>query len=133
MIIIHPTNTLTTLKWFVLLVAAFLGSVVLDLEANIEPVDDLEGQKYFVAEPAATKLNKTKIESNEMVVIATFNQTSRLQCRHRCNRKKECSDVIIKPDNICVLLGKGDGESIEITDGMETMSKIQFLQPGKAV
>ena len=132
MILIYPINPLTTLKWFILLAVFFRVRMVLDLE-TFEPVDDLEKQKYFVVEPATIKLNETKIESNETVVIAIFNQTSRLQCRHRCNRKKECSDVIIKPDNICVLLGKGDGESIEITDGMETMSKIQFLQPGKAV
>ena len=136
MIIMYPVHPVATLKWFSLLVVIFLGSVVLDIEANFEPVDDLEGQKYFVAEPAAIKLNETKIESNETVVIATYNQASRLQCRHRCNRNKGCSEVIVKPDNICVLLGEGDGESLVITDGeridvMETISKIEFLRPGK--
>ena len=93
-IIMYSVHPVATLKWFTLLVAIFLSSVVLDVEATFEPVDDLEGQKYFVAEPAVIKLNETKIGSNDTVVIATYNQTSRLQCRHRCNhfqRRHFCS------------------------------------------
>ena len=123
MIIICPFHPGTTLKWFFLLVTVFLGSIVLDVEANVEPIDDLEKQKYFIAEP-------TTSGSNETVVLATHNQTTRLQCRHRCNRKTLCTDVIFQPINMCVLLRKGAGEGVEIIDKMEMLSKIQMLLPG---
>ena len=122
MVIAYPAQPLSTLKWFFLLVAVLLGNVVLDLSGNVERPDELAKQKYHVIEKARERLNGR-------VVIETYKHTSRLQCRHRCNRNKGCYDVTVNSDDVCVLLGEDEGGYIVTTGGMETISKVKF--PGK--
>ena len=76
---------------------------------------------YFGVEPASKLLQGKG-------VIATYKQTSRLQCRHRCNRNTECKEVVIIHGNKCLLLsddGKGDvATTLACT---ETISNIEIL------
>ena len=85
--------------------------------------DDLNAQKYF----------KLELVSSDLVhkfTIATYKQTSAIQCRHRCNRKKGCIDVFIAPGNMCLLLGGSGGYNITAPDGGFKISKIKMLKPG---
>ena len=102
-------NSASTLVLVTLLLVDYFW-VVLGKEGN-----------YFGLEPASKSLQ-------EKGVIATYKQTSRLQCRHRCNRNKECKEVIIQHGNKCLLLSyDGKGDVSTALPGTEAISNIEIL------
>ena len=102
-------NSASTLVLVTLLLVDYFW-VVLGKEGN-----------YFGLEPASKSLQ-------EKGVIATYKQSSRLQCRHRCNRNKECKEVIIQHGNKCLLLSyDGKGDVATALAGTETISSIEIL------
>ena len=121
---LHQPIGRSVLAWIALIVAVLLSSAVLDLGEVADIPDDLEKQKYFVLEPATQ-------EVKGKVVLATYKQISLIQCRHRCNRNIECMDVVIERENLCMLLGQGEGNELTLTATMETVFKIKMLVPGK--
>ena len=124
MITIHLPNPQLMSIWIVIIVIVLLSNAVLDLRELQDLPDDLEKQKYFQLAPATQ-------QSVGKVVIATYKQTSRIQCRHRCNRNDACTDAVIELGNECLLLGQGEETGHVLSAETETISKIKVLMAGK--
>ena len=74
-------------------------------------------------------------------VLSEHKVGSRQQCLHRCNRKPECVDVVIREDDVCLLLKTETQEKTNDTDSRkenytvrasvkEFITEVKF-QPGK--
>ena len=88
-------------------------------------VDRLEKEKYF-------KFEQVSSNAIDSVVIATYKQTSPMQCRHRCNLNISCVDVVVKSGGPCMLLGNGNKRhDTDDLDGMKIIKKMKAPLPGK--
>ena len=107
----------------VLLLVVMVDSVSMDADIIREVLSDPEKtENYFHTETITS-------ESKGRVVIATHNQTSSMQCRHRCNLDNQCVDAVMKPDNVCLLLKNGSlDQTIPATVEMRSISKVS---PGR--
>ena len=63
------------------------------------------------------------------VVIATYEQTSSLQCVHKCNLNKRCVEVFITTKNVCLLLNGTGNKSLGDSGAIQKISKIPL--PGR--
>ena len=75
--------------------------------------------EYFEITPQSSEEGE---EESPLVVIATYQPMSRMQCVHRCNRNKECVDVVMTTDGVCQLLNN-TGNEVE-WKGTERISRV---------
>ena len=124
MIVAYQSNSTAVIISIILILSVGLNFVMLVVangDANTEEDHNnyFEKHKYFKFEPAPNKLFGK-------IVIATHKNTSGLQCQHRCNRRRDCTDVAMGRENVCLLLGGGSKNENVATVGMRTIRKIKI-------